>query len=85
MNINAKEFKKMVGGGIFTATFIKKDGTIRKMVCRFGVKKHLKGGASTTAHIDNLMCVFDMEKNAYRCINTDTLLSLKFGEYVWNK
>ena len=85
MNINAKEFKKMVAGGIFTATFVKKDGTIRKMVCRFGVKKHLRGGESTTAHIENLMCVFDMEKGAYRCINTDTLLSLKYGDYEWNK
>lgn len=31
--------------GFFGVTFIKKDGTERRMVCMMGVKKHLAGGA----------------------------------------
>ncbi len=66
-------------GRIFTVVFTKKDGTIRKMNCRLDVKKHLKGGESTTAHIDHLMTVFDMQAKGYRCINLDTIKSISLG------
>ena len=62
-------------GGIFSVEFIKRsNGQLRKMVCRLGVKKHLKGGQkaySTKAH--NLLTVFDMENKGYRSIPVDAI------------
>lgn len=66
-------------GKVFTVCFTKKDGSERVMNCRLGVKKHLKGGDSTTAHLDHLVTVFDMQKEAYRCINLHTVKWVKTG------
>lgn len=66
-------------GRIFTVTFIKANGEVRQLNGRLEVKKHLRGGDSTTAHIPNLITVFDMQKKAYRNINLDTLISLRYG------
>ena len=62
---------------IFSVVFLKKDGTIRKMLCRFGVKKHLKGGKLAFNPLERaLLVVFDMQKEAYRMINLETLMSI---------
>lgn len=63
-------------GRIFTVTFTKKDGTIRVMNCRMGVTKYLKGGKRTTDP-DKYLIVFDMQNNAYRAVNKETILSIK--------
>jgi len=34
---------KATNGAIFGVEFIKKDGSLRKMTCRTGVKSHLRG------------------------------------------
>ena len=70
-------------GKIFSVHFVKKNGEERTMVGRLGVKKHLKGGDSTTAHLPNLITCFDMVKKAYRCINLETVRWIKInGEVV---
>lgn len=80
MNRDPREdFKQLVGGRIFTCEFTKKDGTVRKMVARVGVKKHLRGGNSTISAYTNLLPVYDLEKQEYRCINIDTIRNLKCG------
>ena len=69
---------------IFSVVFLKKDGSIRRMLCRFGVKKHLKGGKLKFNPLErNLLVVFDMQKEAYRFINLDTLekIRIKGREY----
>lgn len=67
-------------GQIFSVKFVKKDGTLREMVCRLGVKKHLKGGTlNYDAKSRGLLPVFDMQKQAYRMINTKTLISAKIN------
>jgi len=63
-------------GKIFTATFVKKDGSVRDMNCRLGVTAPLAGGESTTAHKDNLLTVYDMQAAGYRCINLDTVTDI---------
>ena len=75
------EFKEMVNDGkIFSVVFTKKDGTIRKMVARLGVRKHLKGGElKYDAAACNLLPVFDMEKEEYRMINVSTIQEIKVG------
>lgn len=63
-------------GRIFTVTFVKKDGSIRKMNCRTGVTKFLKGGKRTTDP-NKYIIVFDMQNNAYRAVNKETILEIK--------
>lgn len=77
--IRSMIFEGAGSGQVFTATFVKKDGSVRDMNCRLGVKKHLKGGESTTAHISNLLTVFDMQAAEYRCINLDTVTSVRIN------
>ena len=71
-------------GQIFSAQFVKKNGELRNMVCRLGVVKHLKGGElKYDAKARNLLCVFDMQKGAYRMINISTLIELKIAGQVY--
>ena len=62
---NRSNFRALVKDGqIFSVEFIKRtDGSLRHMVCRLGVKKHLKGGsAAYDAKEHDLLTVFDMER-----------------------
>lgn len=86
--MNIQEFKTEVKGNFFRACFIKKDGTVREMTARFGVKKHLKGGELSYNPEDfNYVVVFDVEKEAYRTINMDKLIFLRYNgkEFLGNK
>ena len=65
-------------GHFFTVTFIKKDGTIRTMNCRTGVRKHAKGG-SNGLDASKFFTVFDVQRKAYRAINKDTVLAVRVG------
>lgn len=82
-------FKRIqqTNGQIFSARFVKKDGTVRDMVCRLGVKKGVTGvGMAYNPFDKNLVPVFDMQKNAFRMINMDTVQYLKVnGEMVYVK
>lgn len=78
--MNIQEFKNEVKGNFFRACFLKKDGTVREMTARFGVKKHLKGGElGYNAEALNYIIVFDVEKEAYRTINMDKLIFLRYN------
>ena len=80
MQITTNDVPKLIrgtAGKIFTVTFIKKDGSLRKMTARIGVKKNLVGGTNTTAHISKYITVYDMVKYGYRNINTDTVQHLQ--------
>ena len=76
--MNTKELLiQFVGSQFFTAKFVKKDGTERTMNGRLGVTKHLHGGKSTTDDKDNLLTVYDLQKEGYRCVNLETLRELR--------
>ena len=67
-------------GRIFRAVFVKKDGTERTMVGRTKVHKGVNGtGMSYDPESRGLMPVFDMQKDAWRMVNTNTMTSLKCG------
>ena len=82
--MNAKELiQKMNSGKIFTAEFIKKDGTRRTIVARTGVKKGNKGiGLSFDPIAKSLLPVLDMTlakkvddiNRAKRFINLSTII-----------
>ena len=79
--MDSKELASIVAesnGRFVSVTFIKKDGTERSMLCRLGVTKHLKGGESKL-NADQYLTVFDVQKEAYRAINRDTIVSVKLA------
>jgi len=79
--MKTNEIKKLVGNKIFSAIFTKKDGTERKMICRLGVKKHLKGGKkSYDDDAFNYLTVYSLDKQGYRTINVNTLKQIKCGK-----
>ncbi|QOP42489.1 hypothetical protein FJR45_00365 [Sulfurimonas sediminis] len=71
------EIIKSTHGKIFSCEFIKKDGSIRKMVARLGVAKNLKGGKNGASVKNSLITVWDMVAGGYRMINLSTLTALK--------
>ena len=78
--MDIQDFKDEVKGNFFRACFIKKDGTIREMTARFGVKKHLKGGElKYSPEAYNYIVVFDVEKEQYRTINMNNLIFLRYN------
>lgn len=67
-----------IGGRLFSVKFIKKDNTLREMVCRTGVTKHLQGGELAYDPVEKgLLPVFDMQKQDYRMINLNTIVEIK--------
>jgi hypothetical protein len=74
-----KEKILQTNGRFFSVSFIKKDGTERRMTARLGVKKNIKGvGLKFNPSDHNLMVVYDVHKRAYRMINLLTIF--KFNE-----
>lgn len=74
------KIRSIVGNKIFSAVFTKKNGDTRVMLCRLGVKKHLKGGEKkyNTERLDYLT-VYDLANKGYRTINLNTLKQIKSG------
>jgi hypothetical protein len=80
--INRKGAKDLIPKGkFFSVCFIKrKDGSRRRMLCRTGVTKYLKGGKLAFNPDDyDLVSVFDMQKKEYRFVSLNTLEELKVG------
>ena len=75
---------RKTNGKFFKVLFVKKDGSLREMTCRLGVKKDLRGGKSTTEHLDNLITVYDVFAKGYRNINLDTVKYFKCGGVEYN-
>lgn len=73
---------KSTNGKFFTCTFIKKDGSVRKLNGRVGCHIGVKGTLNRKQK-DNLVTVFDAKVKEYRMINVDTLQSLKCGNFEY--
>ena len=84
MNNNLlKSMIKNTNGKFFTCFFVKKDGTLRKMTARVGVKKGLANNGFVREEKENLICVYDITAKGFRFINLSTLKSLKCGKIEW--
>lgn len=73
------EFIEGASGRFFTVRFVKR-GTfeLREMLCRTGVKKHLKGGERAYDPAEyHLVSVYDMGKKHYSCFPLDGLKEVK--------
>jgi hypothetical protein len=73
-------------GKFFTVTFVKKDGTIRTMTARTGVRKGVTGqGLKFNPSERNLKVVWSCDAEAFRMINLNTILGIKFkGKNYFN-
>lgn len=77
----------MKSGKIFNVKFIKKNGDLRDMTARMGVKKHhinTPSVPSTTAHIPKYLTVFDMKIQQYRNVNVDAIIDFRCGIVIQN-
>ena len=85
--MNREQLKKKLGGKIFTVVFKKKDGSVRKLNGRLGVKKHLRGGEKSFSDAQiNALTVFDLKAKGYRTIMLDNVTSLQCGVIkLWTK
>jgi hypothetical protein len=78
--LNMREFRKEVQGKIFSVVFRKKNGELRTMQARLGVKKGLTGeGLKYDAEARNNLIVYDMQKQAYRTVKFDSVLYLNYN------
>jgi hypothetical protein len=76
----AKNMLAKTNGEFFSVQFIKKDGSVRDMVCRTGVTKHLKGGELAFDPAEKgLMVVYEMNVDGYRMINLKALKKVTVG------
>jgi|SRR6185295_14149241 len=80
-------------GQIFSIVFEKANGTLRKMQCKQGVSKFLKGGDTTYSSNPDNVGVFDTEaepkkpmivdgkeqKGDYRCFNSTRVVRIRGG------
>ena len=69
--------KAIKTGKFFTIKFVKKNGELRELNGRLGVKKHLKGGKlGYDPSTFNYIIVFDVVAKGYRTVNVDTVTEL---------
>jgi hypothetical protein len=69
--------KAIKTGKFFTIKFVKKNGELRELNGRLGVKKHLKGGElGYDPATFNYIIVFDVVAKGYRTVNVDTVTEL---------
>lgn len=71
-------------GKFVTVEFIKKDGSLRTINGRLGVKKYLKGGVSKLDPKE-FITIYSMADKGYRAINRDTILSVTVEGYTVTK
>jgi hypothetical protein len=71
-------------GKVFTATFRKRDGTLRVMNCRVGVTKGVTGkGMAYDPNLNGMIPVFDMQANDWRMLNLSTTIRLKINKVLY--
>ena len=82
--MNKKQAIEIIKSGLFfSAEFIKKDGSVRKVRARSGVKKYLRPNAKPRTYNPTelgYITIFDLDKEDYRLINLQTLTKVNRKE-----
>lgn len=66
-------------GKLFEVVFIKKDGSLRKLLGKYGITRHLKKKNSKSFLRKDSIVVFDCEKKGYRTVKVDQVKSFSCG------
>lgn len=75
---------KLFQSNVFGVTFIKKDGTTRRMIARRGVRKFVKGtGRVYKERPDNTLRLVWEPRKGYRFINLATVSEFRFRGVVY--
>lgn len=69
-------------GSFFSVTFTKLNGEERKIVGRFGVTKHLKGGIRTALPGD--WVIYSVQDKGYRTVKQDNVKSFRIHGIEYN-
>ena len=78
MNNNLlKAMIKNTNGKFFTCFFVKKDGTLRTMNCRKGVKIGVTGTGSKSTNDDQIR-VYDVKNKAWRSFLKSRVVAIRF-------
>lgn len=82
------------GDTFFGVTFVKKDGSLRDMTCRFSVTKGVKGDdasdqakrAYETWKVNNphLLRLYDTQADGFRTVNLETVRSVRLKGDVYD-
>lgn len=66
-----------------TITFVKLDGTLRRINGRFGVKKYLKGGKATIDRT-RFMIIYSVKDRGYRAIDRERIVQIIANKQLTN-
>ena len=79
------EMIKSTKGKFFSVTFVRKDGVLRKMTARIGVRKGVNGkGLAFNPRERDLMVVWDTRKKEFRMVNLKTISTMKISVVTHN-
>ena len=67
----------------FGATFVKKDGSVRKMNCNRSISTGLKNQRKQTTVTTSLINVYDVNAKGYRYVNLDTVTEIRANGKVY--
>ena len=76
--MNISDFIASSAGKFVTVTFMKRDGTLRKLNGRINVTKYLKYGPYV-ADTGTAFCVYDVKDKGYRSIRKESILGITCG------
>jgi len=91
ISVSRSELSKMLKSPALRASkaqvsvvFMKKDGTKRTLIGRFGVKKDLAGtGPTYDAESKGLLSIYDVIAEDYRVINLATVEKAEIGDFTF--
>lgn len=72
-----EDLKKLLSKDVFIVNFLKTDGSKRAMKCTLRediVKPHVKKTEKSKKPNDNVLSVWDVEKDSYRSFRLDSLI-----------
>lgn len=71
--------ENLVKDKFFTCQFVKKDGNVRVINCRLGVKKHLKNPDFVRKNQTDYIVAYDIQVRQYRNISLNNLQWLRLN------
>lgn len=80
-----RDFLKSTRGKTISIAYRKKDGSLRLINTRTGVRKNITGGGlKYNPEEYGYIILWDLRKNGYRTVNLDTIERVKSGGQIYN-
>lgn len=79
-----RDFLKSRGSRFVCIDYVKLDGSPRRVIGRFGVRSHLKGGRNNVeAMARPYLTIFDTQAKEYRTVNLATVKAVRSNRNVY--